>query len=258
MARRICAQFQSRKGFTLVELLVVIGIIALLISMLLPALTKARAQAQRVQCQSNERQVGNYLLTYSNDWNGFMFPPDMGWDTNHVYEHTPGDVPLPTQYLDDVQQIGVPYVTGTTPYTITTWPTAVFKSVTAGSSAGQWDPPIMTCPSDVDPVGNHTYIVNNHLQDWSIKYSSSNLGGLTPSELVLLGEKISTSGDYYMETGDFATKVDQYRHGLSLGSNYLYLDMHVDTVPPNEAFDQLDPWSPPGSLPTQQGSNYGF
>jgi prepilin-type processing-associated H-X9-DG protein len=72
-------------AFTLVELLVVIGIIAVLIAILLPVLSRAKASAAQLACGSNVRQIGLYLQMYANENHGYIppvapTPPEPYWN----------------------------------------------------------------------------------------------------------------------------------------------------------------------------------
>ena len=73
---------RTRRGFTLVELLVVIAVIALLVALLLPALQRARDAATTAVCASNMRQVATLFNVYASDFRGHFPPTDRHRDSN--------------------------------------------------------------------------------------------------------------------------------------------------------------------------------
>jgi prepilin-type N-terminal cleavage/methylation domain-containing protein len=222
-----------RAGFSLVELMVSIGIIVILMGLLLPSLSKARQSANSVMCQNNLRQCGLAMLSYADEHDGWLFPGKMGYNAQHV----------------------IPYPDNGSATTIhNVWPALVF---------GVWNPPVMICPVDapLDPVEQHSYVVNSHMQYWNVKYSSRLPDARSPSDVVLMGEKfLAPGGDYYMEYGDFVRLIDTKKHGLHVGANYLMLDMHVEpkliTTAASAEF-ALDPWdfAAGAAPPATTGSN---
>jgi len=118
---------QRQRGFTLVELLVVIGIIALLISILLPALNKARRAAQAVACMSNMRQLGLAMQGYALE------------NRNYLPQAFGNSVPQACLYQEWFMTLGAKggWIGG---------------GVTAQWVAAAKLPPVLSCPSAPDSV----------------------------------------------------------------------------------------------------------
>ncbi|HQY88637.1 MAG TPA: type II secretion system protein [Tepidisphaeraceae bacterium] len=240
-----------RHGFTLVELLVVIGIIGVLIALLLPAISGATRQSNKTKCASNLRQLGITLLNYAQTSQGWLFPvgpagPD-GRPTT-LGTNVPPNERWPVLAFN-LKRVG-PMPFDPIQYNQNLWPN--------NFSAQEFSPAVLLCPDDPDAVEFHSYVLNKHLADYRIRAGDRNFGlARSTSEVVWAGEKKTLERDYYMENAqinsgnEFDRVVEKYRHSIKLGSNYLYLDGSVRTEMPDRALTGIDPWTPGGLTPVE-------
>jgi prepilin-type N-terminal cleavage/methylation domain-containing protein len=218
---------RNKNAFTLIELLVVIAIIALLLSILLPSLGKAREQARGVLCSSNLKQMGIGLQIYVNEHrNKVPVPYDSTKSGNDAWQ--------PTWYVLIGKDIG-------------------WKAQTAGSSGEKTDrlalsaKNIIHCPS----VKSSEYGAN----DWAVThYTTSMFNGnmiltsyRSPGKYVFLSD--GAPAYYWFNPAMVFPKLIWPRelivprHGKA--SNHLYMDMHIKKLTEKELYEHgIDPFKP--------------
>jgi prepilin-type N-terminal cleavage/methylation domain-containing protein/prepilin-type processing-associated H-X9-DG protein len=194
------------QGFSLVELLVALAIVAILISMLLPTLARSRESARQTLCLSRLRQQGQLTMRYVNHNDG-QFP-------GLYYGFNPGE----TDTHINVLVTPPPYRSG----------------------LGTYNKQLLRCPSDQDPDTVPVELADGTTEDWPVSYAHNlqlwTLGlryweienyGRTPSAVAFAfdGRVGSEVQGAYVDVMDFVEETKRLRHFGRL--NVLYLDGHA-------------------------------
>jgi prepilin-type N-terminal cleavage/methylation domain-containing protein/prepilin-type processing-associated H-X9-DG protein len=158
---------KKRKGFTLIELLVVISIIAVLISLLLPAVQAAREASRRTNCVNNLKQIGLGLYNYESAHS--VFPP------GRINTYVAGNGHCWSAYSQMLPFIEQQYLYYTMNFSMNPDPDYSVANSIVNATASIVQPSFLLCPSDPAPkpitVGGSNWGVQNYLMNVGSGYS---------------------------------------------------------------------------------------
>ncbi len=230
----------ARRAFTLVELLVVISIIAILVALLLPALSKAKQLATTVSCESNLRSIGQMLVEYTN-----TYRDTLPYDIDTVdYPAQPWWPPFPVGW--DTELFSFYSGTAETSFCNPYYAQQVDSTLSLQTGLAQRFVGIFVCPASTlklqtqswYPDFNTTYAVN---PNFFLPYAS--LNGTTVNE----NEKISGINDPGERVAIGDAVQNQPYNGSALSFTW-YQTWGYDWSPVSSDFSDLDFMLPPGGL----------
>jgi prepilin-type N-terminal cleavage/methylation domain-containing protein len=195
-----------RSGFTLIEMLVVVAILALLAVLIVPSVSRSIASSRNVQCMNNLRQVGAAILMYAGENQGRL-PPAGFYGVSPYYNRDPRNFPNSLRAQLDLPES-------------TTWSTQAAQMQFA---------PVFACPSYPGPRAEKCYGLTDRLENeygesvrpWG--FMSNAQGGLNPPPVRL--DRVPPEA-IALQDRDWQGQVSHSRH-----RNALRFDFSVQSVP---------------------------